>query len=35
MVLLSRPSEHLRSERSVLVDELKRRWSSFEVVVHF
>lgn len=35
MVLLSRPSEHVRSERSILVDELRRRWPSFEVVVHF
>lgn len=35
MLLLSRPFDHLRSERSVLVDELKRRWPSFEVVVHF
>jgi hypothetical protein len=34
VILLSRPSDHLRSERAVLVDELKRRWPTFEVVVH-
>ncbi len=34
-ILLSRPSDHLGSERAILIDELKRRWPSFEVVVHF
>ena len=33
-ILLSRPADHLRSERAILVDELKRRWPSFDVVVH-
>lgn len=34
-ILLSRPSDHLGSERAILIDELKRRWPSFEVIVHF
>ena len=34
-ILLSRPSDPLGSERAILIDELKRRWPSFEVVVHF
>jgi len=34
IILLSRPADHLASERSVLVDELKRHWPSFDVVVH-
>jgi hypothetical protein len=33
VILLSRPFEHLGSERAVLIDELKRRCPSFEVVV--
>lgn len=34
VLLLSRPYEHLKSERFVLIDELKRRSPSFEVVIH-
>lgn len=33
-ILLSRPADHSGSERAILVDELKRRWPSFDVVVH-
>lgn len=33
-ILLSRSPDHLCSDRAILVDELKRRWSSFDVVVH-
>ena len=33
-ILLSRQADHSGSERALLVDELKRRWPSFDVVVH-
>ena len=34
ILLLGRTSVHERSERSVLVDELQRRWRSFDLLVH-
>lgn len=34
IVLLSGPSDHASSERAILVEELKRRWPAFEVVVY-
>ncbi len=34
VLLLSSASAHEHSERSVLVDELQRRWPDFDVVVH-
>lgn len=34
VLLLSQPFEHASSERPILIDELKRCWPSFEVIVH-
>jgi uncharacterized protein (DUF488 family) len=34
VLLMSRPCEHQKSERSILINELKRRSASFEVVIH-
>lgn len=34
VLLLSSTPKHEASERAILIDELKRRWPSFEVVVH-
>jgi uncharacterized protein (DUF488 family) len=35
LLLLGRTSQYVASERAILIDELKRRWPSFEVIVHF
>lgn len=34
VVLLGSTQEHAGSERAVLIDELKRRWPSFQLVLH-